>query len=144
MQTIQDRIAEFKALRQRQLKEAQSRRQSATEHGLIYSSEHRSENLRLLRAFFNVKQESFAKLISIPNQSQYSFIERGEHLLSENSARYIERELCLPEYWLDRNNSSVFFLTQDELSLITQLRVVNPGAILKLAEAVRLMTSKTL
>lgn len=143
MQTREELIARFKAFRQRQFEEAQSRLQSAIEHGLIYSSEHRSENLRLLRSFFNAGQESFAMLVGISSQSQYSLIERGEHLLSEYSARGIERELGLPEYWLDRCNSTVLFLTQDELSLVNQLRRVKPGAALKLAEAVKLLTSNT-
>ncbi len=143
MQTREEFVARFKANRQRQHEEAQSRLRSAAEHGVNYSSEHRLENLRLLRSFFHAGQESFATLIGIRSQSQYSLIERGEQPLSTITAREIERELGIPENWLDRNNSNALFLTQDELSLVNEIRGVKPAAALKLAETVKLLSGRS-
>ncbi len=143
MQTKEELIAKFKAHRQRQQEEAQSRLRSAAEHGVKYSSEHRSENLRLLRAFFNALQEPFATLIGIRSQPQYSLIERGDQLLSSSAAREIERELGIPENWLDRSNSNALFLSQDELSLLNEIRGVKPEAALKLAETVKLLSGRS-
>ena len=143
MQTKEELIAKFRALRQRQQEEAQNRLRSAAEHGVRYSADHRSENLRLLRAFFNAAQESFATLIGIRSQSQYSLIERGDQPLSSSAAREIERELGIPENWLDRSNSNALFLSQDELSLVNEIRGARPEVALKLAETVKLLSCRS-
>ena len=143
MQTKEELIAKFRALRQRQQEEAQNRLRSAAEHGVRYSADHRSENLRLLRAFFNAAQESFATLIGIRSQSQYSLIERGDPPLSSSAAREIERELGIPENWLDRSNSNALFLSQDELSLVNEIRGARPEVALKLVEIVKLLSGRS-
>lgn len=140
MQSREQQIAKFKAFRLRQQEEAQNRLRSAADHGINYSEDNRSENLRLLRAFFNALQEPFATLIGIRGQSQYSLIERGEQRLSSSAAREIERELGIPENWLDRGNSNALFLSQDELSLVNEIRGVKSGVALKLAETIKLLS----
>jgi transcriptional regulator with XRE-family HTH domain len=143
MQTKEELIAKFKALRLRQQEAVQGRLRSAEEHGIQYSADYRPENLRLLRALFNAKQASFAPLLGMRNQKQYSLIETGDQPLSPDAAREIERELGIPENWLDRNNSNSLFLSQDEPSLVNEIRGVKPEAALKLAETVKLLSGRS-
>lgn len=143
MQTKEELIAKFKARRLHQQEEAHIRLRSAAEHGIKYSEDHRSENLRLLRAFFNASQESFSTLLGIRSQSQYSLIERGDQPLSSTAARQIESELGIPEHWLDRSNSHSLFLSQDELSLVNEIRGVKPEVALKLAETVKMLSDRS-
>jgi transcriptional regulator with XRE-family HTH domain len=140
MATQEERIAKFKALRLREQEEAQKRLRSAVEHGIKYSADHRSQNLRLLRAFFNEAQDDFAELLGVGSQSQYSLLERGGRDFSAREARRIERELGIPDNWFDRSNSNFLFLSQDQLSLINEIQGVNPDAALKLADVVKLLS----
>jgi transcriptional regulator with XRE-family HTH domain len=140
MQSKEELIAKVKALRLRNQEKEQSRLRSAAEHGVKYNADHRSENLRLLRAFLNATQDSFATLLGVGSQGQYSQFERGNPSLSAGEARRIERELGIPNNWLDRSNSHSLFLSQDEQSLINEIRGVNPGAALLLAETVNLLS----
>lgn len=142
MATQEDLIAKFKANRVRQQEQAQSRLQSAAEHGIKYSADNRPENLRLLRAFFNTGQDHFAILLGVGSQSQYSQLERAESDFSPSEARRIESSLGIPDNWFDRRNSTLLFLSQDELSLINEIRGVKPGAALVLAEAVKQLSGR--
>ena len=142
MQTREELIAKIRAYRERQREEAQSQHQTAAQHGVNYGSEHRSNNLRLLRAYFNETQESFRTLTGVSSQPQYSLIEKGEKILPESAAREIERNLDLPKYWFDRSNVTPLFLTQNELSLVNELRRMKPEVALKLAELVKLMSGR--
>jgi transcriptional regulator with XRE-family HTH domain len=144
MSTQEELIAKFKALRLRKREEETIRLQSAEAHGIRYSAVHRLENMRLLRAFINSTQKDFATLLSIDGgQTKYSQLERGEQDLLASEARRIERELGIPDNWLDRSNSHSLFMSQDEQSLINEIRGANPGAALALADAVKQMSGRS-
>ncbi len=142
MTTIKVLIAKFRANRVRQQEEAQSRLRSAADHGITYSADNRPENLRLLRAFFNTDQGHFAILLGVGSQSQYSQLERAERDFSSSEARRVERSLNIPDNWFDRGNSTLLFLSQDELALINEIRGVKQGAALVLAEAVKQLSGR--
>jgi len=142
MQTQAELIAKYKAIRLRRHEEEQVRLRSAVEHGIKYSAQHRAENLRLLRTFFNATQEDFATLLGISGQSKYSQLERGEQDLLTSEARRIENDLGIPANWLDRSNSNSIFMSQDEQALINEIRVANPRVALTLAETVKQLSGR--
>lgn len=84
--------------------------------------ERRAENLRLLRAFLNATQEDLTGLLNLGSQSYYSSVERGTQTLTAGEARRVEKDLGLPECWLERNNANSLFLSSAELDLILELR----------------------
>ncbi|PUE07057.1 hypothetical protein B9Z51_14275 [Limnohabitans sp. T6-5] len=136
---LRSRVNEFRAHREER---EQEKLINAEFHGISYSAEHRPENLRLLRAFFNATQDDFAALLGIIGQSLYSQYERGLRELETIDARRIEQSLNIPEKWLDRKNSNSLFLSQDEQSLVNEIRAVNSAAILILAKAVRILSNR--
>ncbi|MBS0405608.1 MAG: helix-turn-helix transcriptional regulator [Proteobacteria bacterium] len=142
MSNQNDFIARAKERLQSQREAEQRRLQTASEHGVKYDKKHRAENLRLLRAFFDVTQEKFISLLGVSSQSQYSKFERGEEELEARLARQIEKSIGLPEMWFDRDNANLLFLSLVELSLVNEIRVVDPEATRVLASALKLLTGR--
>jgi transcriptional regulator with XRE-family HTH domain len=141
MTSTEDRLAKIKAALLAQKQATLERLRHASEHGIDYNADRRAENLRILRAFLNATQDEQASLLGIASQPQYSQLERGEQGLESDEARQMERALGIPEYWLDRVNAQALFMTQDELSLINEIRRAKPGAALLLANAVKGLTA---
>lgn len=118
----------------------QQRHAHAVAHGIDFKDERRSENLRLLRAYFDTTQERFAQLLRVSSQSQYSSFERGLKVLPSEDARTIERSLGLPENWLDRSNAPMLFVTTDQLAVLKEVQKAPAEAAIPLAKAVKSMT----
>ena len=135
-------LAKLKERFQSQREAEEKRLLTASEHGIKYDKKHRAQNLRLLRSFFNSRQEDFISLLGVRSQSQYSKLERGEDELGEYSARQIEKSIGLPERWLDRDNANLLFLSLAELSLVNEIRTINSEAVKALAGTVKLLTRR--
>lgn len=137
-------IAEIKA-KLRAAREAEHQKQaSAAAHGVEYSEARRSENLRLLRAYFNTTQDRFAELLGVSSQSQYSLFERGQKVLPSVEAREIERGLDLPDRWLDRANAQALFVATGQLAVLKELQRAPADASPLLAKVLNSLTSPTL
>lgn len=98
-------------------------------HEIRRGPEHRKANLRLLRAIFCSSQKEFSRMIGIQSQSKYSTLERGEETLSSANARKLEKDLKIPDNWLDCDNTNTFFLTEEERILLDRVRNKNPALI---------------
>lgn len=142
MADIQELIAKLKKRRLADQAAYLERLSLAEIHGIDYDENRRSTNLRLLRAYFNSNQEEFATLVDIRSRSEYSKIEIGSKLLPTVNARQIERNLGIPENWLDRDNSEALFLSLGEVALIGALRNTRTDSALPLANLIKTISSK--
>lgn len=97
----------------------------------------RSENLRLLRAYLNVRQEDLSQTLGLSSQSYYSCVERGDKNLAAWEARRMEADLDLPDGWLDRNNVDGLLLSNAELTLIRELRGASQEVVKSLTDVVK-------
>ena len=132
-------IEKSRQSREKQQAEREQFRELAETIGL--DDERRCDNLRLLRAFMNGRQEDFFPLVNAGSQSTYSKMERGEHRFSADTARKVEAELNLSRGWLDRNNGTGLFLSNEEFELVLLLRD-SPTEVTKLLlETVRILRS---
>jgi len=110
---------------------------ATTQQGAPLNPERRAENLRLLRAFLNADQTDMAELLRLGSQSYYSTVELAKKQLTAGDARRIEKDLDLPDGWLERNNADSLFLSQTELDLLLELRRSDSEATLSLVSAVK-------
>ena len=89
---------------------------------LVLNKKNRSNNLRILRAFMDEYQDEFKRLVMIGSQSTYSKVESGDIDFPEKTARMVESELDFPIGWFDRDNTAGLFASNEELSLLQELR----------------------
>jgi hypothetical protein len=95
----------------------------------------RSINLDLIR-WMNFGHENTAKkLVSVITNAAYlSKMATGDMEISDRKARSIEKELSLPNGWMDRDNIAVLKTPAEDMAVLASLAHLTPQAKTNLAK----------
>ena len=81
----------------------------------------RSKNLDLIRWLNHGHKNAAKKLSNITNENYISQMATGDMQISDIDARQIEKELALPEGWMDRDNIELLAMSVTEFKIYSCL-----------------------